>query len=402
MPRVTAADRREALRKRTKRGINERGQRGLGRKSVLDYSKAGDRKIVKYEIKSGKESNYIDILPFEITQDWYKNLRSVSGTAIGLEVGFTDYKLEIPIHRNVGENNDVFLCLKKAFGKKCPLCEEMYAEWDKDEDEQDAKKIAALKPSWRCFYNVYDYDGEGAPVQLWEDISYYLFEEMLQEAMETEDEGIVTFSDLEMGSSIEFKGREKKLGKNAFVEAHSISFKSRDKYNESILKDTFSLDKMLVIPTYEEVAKVHLGMEDNEDEKNSKQQEEAPEQEVEQQQKTRTRKRFTEEAPKIPDDEPAEGEPPWDENKCPAGKEFGVDCNTVPECSTCDEDIFQACAAKQDELKKETDKKEAKEETKEGKEDVKEEETRTRRTRSRQQTKKTDEAPSGRRSRRNK
>jgi hypothetical protein len=97
--RISAAKRREALRKRTKRGINERGQKGLGRKSVLDYSKAGNRKIVKYEIKSGKESNYIDILPFEITQKWYKKLRSVSGTAIGLEVGFTDYKLEIPVHK---------------------------------------------------------------------------------------------------------------------------------------------------------------------------------------------------------------------------------------------------------------------------------------------------------------
>ena len=394
MPRISSEQRREALRKRTKRGVNERGQRGLGRKSVLDYSKAGDSKIVKYEIKSGKESNYIDILPFEITQDWYKNLRSVSGTAIGLEVGFTDYKLEIPVHRNVGENNDVFLCLRLALGKKCPLCEEMYEEWDKDEDEQDAKKIAALKPSWRCFYKVYDYDGEGAPVQLWEDISYYLFEEMLQEAMETEDEGIVTFSDLEMGSSIEFKGREKKLGKNAFVEAHSISFKSRDKYDESILKDTFPLDKMLVIPTYEEVAKVHLGMEDNGDGKDSEQEPgQKAEERAGQRQETRTRKRVTEISPA--------GEAPW--NECPAGKEFGVDCNTVPECGNCDEDIFQVCAAKQDELKKEEDKKESKEEIKEGKADVKAEETQTRKTRARQQTKKIDDtAPSGRRSRRNK
>jgi hypothetical protein len=255
----------------------------------------------------------------------------------------------------------------------------MYAEWDKDEDEQDAKKIAALKPSWRCFYNVYDYDGEGAPVQLWEDVSYYLFEEMLQEAMETEDEGIVTFSDLEMGSSIEFKGREKKLGKNPFYEAHSISFKSRDKYDESILKDTFPLDKMLVIPTYEEVAKIHLGMEDD---GNSEQ---APEEESGQE--TRTRKRVTETSPA--------GEAPWD-NECPVtGKEFGVDCNTLPECGDCNEDLFQACAAKQDKLKKEADKEEAKE-------DVKEAKTQTRRTRASRQTKKTDEAPSGRRARRNK
>jgi hypothetical protein len=341
MPRISTEQRREALRKRTKRGVNERGQKGLGRKSALDYSKAGNRKIIKYEIKSGKEINYIDILPFEITQDWYKDLRSVSGTAIGLDIGFTDYKLEIPVHRNVGEDNDVFLCLRLAFGKKCPLCEEMYSEWDKDEDDQDTRKIQALKPSWRCFYNVCDYDNNETPIQLWEDFSYFLFEEALQEAMETEDEGIVTFSDLEMGSSIEFKGREKKLGKNKFIETHSISFKPRDAYDESILKETFPLDAMLVIPTYEQVAKAHLGLEDG----NSV----ATESEV--QQKTRTRKRFEEDKTEQKETE----KPPWDE--CPHGGEFGIDCNAIDECGECDEDLFQACAVKQDEIRKEAEQK---------------------------------------------
>lgn len=351
MARVTAEQRRAALRKRTETGISERGQKGLGRKSVLDYSKAGNLKLVKYQIKSGKETNYIDILPFEITQPWYKKLHSVSGSIIGLDIGFTDYKLEIPIHRNVGENNDVFLCLKKAFGKKCPICEEMYEEYNKDEGEQDAKKIQALKPSWRCFYNVYDYDGQENPVQLWEDISYYLFEEMLQEVMESEEEGIVTFSDPEMGSSIEFKGREKKLGKNSFVETHSITFKKRDSYSEDVAAQTFPLDAMLVIPTYEEVAKCHLGMEDE----SEKQKESIPE--------TRSRSRFKEEKEEFPKKEEA----PWD--NCPAGYEFGVDCNTKKECESCNETIFHACAAKQDDLVKadkagETNKEEVKEEKK--------------------------------------
>jgi hypothetical protein len=200
-------------------------------------------------------------------------------------------------------------------------------------------------------------------------ISYYLFEEMLQEAMETEDEGIVTFSDLEMGSSIEFKGREKKLGKNSFVEAHSVSFKPRDAYGDDILKQTFPLDAMLIIPTYEQVAKVHLGMETDEEGESSEIQEDVKERKGRQQ--TRTRSRYTEKAPKIPDDEPAEGEgPPWD--GCPKeGKEFG-DCDPAdPDCEVCDEDLFQACAAKQDELKKEADI----ESIKEGKKDVKKTET---------------------------
>lgn len=339
MSRITAEQRREALRKRTQSGISERGQKGLGRKSVLDYSKAGNLKLIKYQMKSGKDTNYIDILPFEITQDWYKKLRSVSGSIIGLDVGFTDYKLEIPIHRNVGENNDIFLCLSKAFGQKCPICEEMYAEYAKDEGEQDAKKIQALKPSWRCFYNVYDYDGE-APIALWGDVSYYLFEEMLQEAMESEEEGIVTFSDPEMGSSVEFKGREKKLGKNPFIEAHSIVFKKREPYSENIATQTFPLDKMLVIPTYEEVAKCHLGMEEE--------QEIVEETEREPEQKSRTRSRFNEDKPTP---SKPEEETPGD-NDCPNGQEFGRDCNIKKECESCDESIFQLCLTKRDDLAK--------------------------------------------------
>lgn len=387
MPKISATERREALRKRTKKGVNERGQKGLGRKSVLDYSKAGDRKIVKYEIKSGKDVNYIDILPFEITQEWYKDLRSVSGTTIGLEVGFTDYKLEIPVHRNVGENNDVFLCRRLAFGKKCPLCEEMYSEWDKDEDDQDAKKIQALKPSWRCFYNVYDYDGDGAPVQLWEDFSYFLFEEALQEAMETEQDGVVTFSDLEMGSSIEFKGREKKIGKNKFIETHSIGFKKRDPYDEAVLKETLPLDGMLIIPTYEQVAKAHLGLEED-----TSKEEDPPKSTYP---KTRTRKRFKEES-KLKE---TEVDPPWD--KCPHGKEFGVDCNTIDECGECDEDLFQACAAKQDELKKhEKDAKQAKKEIDEAAQKEKQPTASTRSRRGKSSTNSKKEKPSGKRSRR--
>ena len=346
MARITPEQRREALRRRTKKGVNERGQKGLGRKSVLDFSKAGDLKISKYEIKSGKETNYIDILPFEITEKWYKNLRSVSGSPIGLDVGFTDYKLEIPIHRNVGENNDIFLCLRQAFGKKCPLCEEMFDEYNKNEADQDDKKIDALKPKWRCFYNIYDYDGNSEEIQLWEDISYYLFEESLQEAMETEDDGIVTFSDLEMGSSISFKGRDKKLGKNSFVEAHSISFKEREVYEESILDKTFPLDKMLVIPTYEQIAKAHLGMdEDNESEVENEPVEDEESEEKTEKTKSRSRKRFK-------DDENEHATESQEENPfhtCPAGREFGVDCDPADQnCENCEEDIFQACADAQD------------------------------------------------------
>ena len=355
MPRVSAAQRREALKNRTKKGVTERGQKGLGRKSALDFSKAGDRKIIRYEPGSGREVNYIDILPFEITQEWYKDLKSVSGSVIGLDVGFTDYKLEIPIHRNIGENNDIFVCPRMAFGKKCPICEELYAEWDKEKSEQDKEKVDSLKASWRCFYNVYDYEGEGDPVQLWEDVSYYLFEEILQEAMETDDEGIITFSDLEMGSSVEFKGREKRLGKNTFIEYHSISFKERDQYEESILDKVYPLDKMMVISTYEEIARAHLGMDPD-----GGQEGDGPgdDQEQEGGDPWESGSDDGQEGDEFGAgcDQEQEGDGPWESESddiCPVGNEFGAGCDLDSrDCENCEEEIFQRCVEKQDEMKK--------------------------------------------------
>ena len=349
MPQRSAEERRQALRNRTKKGVLEREMKGLGRKSVLDMSKAGNKKIINFEIKSGKQTNYIDILPFEITQPWYKELKSFSGSILGdySDIGFTDYKLEIPVHRNVGENNDVFLCLKQAFGKKCPICEELEPEWAKDKENRDQSKIAALRPSWRCYYNVFDYDDPDAPVKLWADFSYHLFEKYLQEAMESESDDVIAFADLETGSSIEFKGRDKEFGQNKFIEAHSIKFKKREPYPESILKESFSLDTMLIIPTYDEVAKVHLGLDDIA----KTPLETKP---------TRSRSRLTEkteqakvslETPAKPNRSRTRVESVTDID-CPYNGKFGNDFNQLETCSDCKELIFQACKKKYEQIDK--------------------------------------------------
>lgn len=351
MARATAKERREALRNRTSRGVSERNIKGSVKKSVLDFSKTKKNEGDQFEVTHGKKENYIDIIPFEITQDWYKTLLSVKGSPIGLEVGYVDYKLEVPIHKGIGENNDVFLCLKKAFGKKCPICEELREEYNKSDEDQDEKKISALSPKWRCFYNIYDYNGDSEDIKLW-DFSYHLFEKKLQTAIEEESDGIAIFSDLEEGSSIKFKGTEKFFGKYPYVKPRDVSFVKRDIYEESIIDSTFPLDAMLKIPTYEEVYEVHFGevATVNENESNEKVEEKsAP------QRKQRTRSfgnsndsKNSESAKpertrgKTKEEDNNESQ----ENKCPQGKEFGVDCDPDSAvCSECDEDTFQECSS---------------------------------------------------------
>ena len=341
MSTKTRQERIDKLKNRTKRGAQERDQKGLGRKSVLDLSKAnGVVNKFAIELEKGK-TGCVDLLPFEITQPWYKDLRMKSGTLTGLDIGDWDYKLEIPVHSNVGDDNDKYLCLQQAFGRKCFACEQLYAEWDKPEAEQDEKKIKSLYASWRCFYNVYDYNSETGLIELGFDISYKLFEEILQEATDSDPDGFTTFWDLLDGRSIEYKTREKRLGRNAFHEAHSINFLARDSYEESILAKVHPLDAMLIIPTYDQVKMAYLGI--NPDEERAEAQEE------EQQGSGVQRRR------RIGGGSPSESKPDSVKEeereleddipfKCPSGGNFGKDCNSLPECEKCEETIYNACA----------------------------------------------------------
>ena len=129
MAKTAAEIRRDKLRNRQKQSVETRDQKGLGRKSVLDWGKFTGKKPMNYQETSGKELNVIDFLPFVITQEWYKNLRTFSGLTTNLDVGDWDYKLELPVHQRVGENNDHIVCRRLAFGEKCPRCEDMFEEY---------------------------------------------------------------------------------------------------------------------------------------------------------------------------------------------------------------------------------------------------------------------------------
>lgn len=342
--RPTAEQRRAALKKR-----------GTETKRLLDYSKSGiDGDIKKYQMKAGKDKNYIDILPFEITQPWYKDLRGISGKPIGLDVGYTDYKLEIPVHKGVG---DPILCLRLAFGKKCAICDDMFEAYK--EETRDQKKISSLKPSWRCYYNVYDYNSGTEDIYLWEDVSWYLFEQMLKEASEdpSYDDGVPPFSDLEIGSSLQFHGREKKIGDKGkpFIEAQTVVFEKRDPWPDEVLDTTYSLDAMLTVPTYEQVTASYLGLSapGTNDTPSEEATAETPAKEAEAEKPTGDRKRFRGKRSAVKEQtetEEMEAEPEGD--KCPHGGVFGKDCDTLNECEECDEVVFQTCADKQDSLKK--------------------------------------------------
>lgn len=335
----------DALNARARRSAQNREKKGLGSGRVFDVLNTSDYpNIVQYKPKSGMNNkNIIDIIPFKISQDWYPNLKEKSGAKIGLQPGQLDYKLEVPIHRSLGADNQVVLCLRCAFGKPCQPCEDMFAEYRKAEADRDQKVLKALKTSWRVFYNVYDYsDKEYEDFKIME-MSFAMFETYLLEAiLPSEDEpdaAIIPFSNIRSGKTVVWKGKEKKLGENAFIECADIEFEDRTPYEDSIIESTYPLDKMLVIPTPDEVREIYMSIPEGELE------EELEEERAEE--VSRGRRAFP---PKSSDKTTARGRGARERGvqRCPEGFDFGQDFNEYPECRSCPNNIFQLCSRQQE------------------------------------------------------
>lgn len=342
MSKKSRKELRDKLKNRTQKGAQEREQSGMGKKTVLDYTKTKKGlKVSNYDWEPDKgEEKQIDMIPYVITQTWYKKLRMKSGSQTGLDVGDEDYKLELPVHKNIGDENATFLCLRLAFGGKCPVCEELMEEWDKKKNDQDKDRISELKPSWRCAYNVFDYDDQDAGIQLWDDQSFFLFEDFLLENIDADPDGLSTFWDLEEGQTISYKTRTKKLGDNKFQETNSIDFIEREAYEEDILEKTHPLDAMVTIPTYDEVANAFLGLEggeeEEEEESRSRKKPRRIKDEDEEEEKPRGKKRKTgKDKKKAKKSKKVE---------CPFGHDIGVDLNDSEDCEDCPKRIFKICS----------------------------------------------------------
>lgn len=346
---ITAEQRKQKLRERQQYATKHREER-VGSIDLIDMTKIPGTNIFK--MKKGR-GNMIDILPWVVTQGWYAGMKTYQGSPTGLEVGYTDYKMEIPAHRSVGMDERWVVCRRLAFGQACPICQDRQVEFDKDEADQSKELIKALRPSWRDVYCVWDHNDPEGGIKIWE-VSYHLFEKfLLNEIAEQSDaEDWITVSDCDDGRIIQFRGREKQLGQSTFIEAEGIELVERDGgYVEGeILEMTYPLDSLLVLPSYEEVSALYLGL-DSPEEGGGGGEHPAPSTKPSPSPKKGPGPRRGTPVSKPQEDGPEWGgdEPPdTGEWECPVGGEFGVDCQAYEECAECE--IFEDCAAMQEEL----------------------------------------------------
>lgn len=281
-----------------------------------------------YNPKPGSKNNYLDFMPYEVKEERHPDRNDERDIAT---VGSLWYKRPFKTHRNIGVDEDTVICLK-SFGKKCPICEHK----DKlAKDGEDWESIKHLNPSNRNLYVVIpidsrDYEGT---LYLW-DISQYLFQDLLDDELDEEDNR--SFPDLETGKTLKIRFDASTIGKGKpFAEASRIDFEDREAYDEDILNDIPSLETLLNVLSYKELEAKFFDLDEEEEAKESFT--ETKEEEEEVRKPIRRRKKHTEPKPE-PEPENKEKE----DDKCPHGYKFGTkDCEQHEECDSCD--VWNEC-----------------------------------------------------------
>lgn len=226
----------------------------------------GFEKVSFYKPKksaNARDLNRIDILPFQISRKDYCKFRSEKGKVLSnKEIGDIEYKLEIPIHKRIGidKMQDV-VCLKKLLGKPCVICDEnakLYSEGKTDEAK-------AYYPSWRVFYNVIDLNEPNKGVQIWA-TTVFEVEADLQSLANLGQGKQIRYAHPVDGMEIHFFGKKRIFAGKESVQPTNFQFEPRDAvYDDDILLEAYPLDKMLILPTKEEVEQIFYGGGDEEE-----------------------------------------------------------------------------------------------------------------------------------------
>lgn len=145
----------------------------------------------------------------------------------------------IPVHRNIGPNNDSFICSAKAFKKPCPIC----ADFQRLRAEgKDWDTIKELRPKDRELFLVHDVDGDKNNLQIWDE-SVHLFGEFLRAKIDRKA-SYKLFADPDQGKLVEVVGKKKVIGKGSCAEFGGIEFEDREPVSDELLAkaDKYCLD----------------------------------------------------------------------------------------------------------------------------------------------------------------
>ena len=289
-----------SLAKRARVSYETKDQGGGGSRVINWRGVDGEVQFFQPAIK-----NKINIIPFEIKSKNHPLVKQGQ-----MEIGELDYCLDIWTHRNIGPSESTVICLKKTYGKACPICEEA----EKLRKAGKEKEANALKAKRRVFYNVEDVRRKPGILQIFE-ASHHLFEkELIDEARNDEDDenSFIDFADPETGCAVCFRASLVKQGGFEFNEFKSFSFTERDEpIDEELLSSAISFDEHLNVLSYEQIQEILFGSDEEETDEDEDDEDEAP-----------------------PKKKPVSRNN--EKNICPHGYKFGKDADNHEECTDCE------------------------------------------------------------------
>jgi len=225
------------------------------------------------EHKSGFDRTAINVPDgcdlFSLGKEGTKRIEIVPFTA-GADNPYADkgelhYERTFFTHRGIGASEDTYICPKKTWGKKCPICEAK-AKLSQDPDA-DEDAVKALKWSERQLFNVFDHGDPDKGLQLW-DFTFHWFGKLLDARIKNqeEDDEYEFFADPEDGFTLRLTIEESDFAKGKF-EVSAIDFKARKKpLDEELLEAALILDDLLIEVPYDKLSDIFLQV-DGPDEK---------------------------------------------------------------------------------------------------------------------------------------
>lgn len=329
---------KSSLGKRYEDSYDSRNQGG-SRNGILDWSKHSGNKVKFYKLKEG--INKLDIIPYTISSSNHPLVKR--GT---LNIGDLDYTLDIWVHKSVGPAETDVVCLKKNYGKGCPLCDqaEVYKQAGKKEE------FDAYKAKRRVFYNIRDVSKPEDGIQVLEQSHFKFEKELIEEAKTSvEGGGIVDFADPDEGMTVKFKGSPNSFGGRTSIEPKNFSFVDRSEKVGKLSKSAIGFDALLVLHTAAEMEEIMNGVEDDDDDDIPSRTSRATKDDDEEKEDEKpTRRNKDEDDDDEEDEKPRHSKPVEkdededDKPKCPKGHRFGKDNDEFPDCDDCP--MWKACA----------------------------------------------------------
>lgn len=290
---------RISLGRRTQQQTDTRESNGgMDRPRFMDYRSC---KLKFFKMADVGTYHDLNILPWRIGTKLHPEV--ISNNA---KVGDYDYVLDLMVHTNIGPSNGDYICLKKNFGKACPICEEADELWKNDDTKDDARKLFARR---KCIYLVQELSDSFKPKsedpEIFE-VSHAVFSKELQSRATAclRGKGVVNFADPgEEGKVVSFSVNEDTMGSGKkFKKAGNFEFNERvEEISDEILEKCPSLDAMMVVKTYDQLKAALYGDPDDSDEAFENQQDDDAEEQAP--------ARFRDNPPARFDAEPAEETP---------------------------------------------------------------------------------------------